>query len=68
MSDWRWELKHPEHLADGEWGTGFESYNDAYDAMSERLTELIDEVAELHPELTDEEIEDQFDWDIREEW
>ena len=67
MSEWRWELKHPEHLKEGEWETGFESYDDAYEAMSERLTELIDEIAELHPELTDEEIEEQFEWDVREE-
>ena len=36
-------------------------------AMSERMTELIDEIAEIHPEKTDTEIENEFDWEVREE-
>ena len=66
MSNWRWDLSS-KLIEDSEWETGFESYDDAYDAMSERLTELIDEIAEVHPEMTDKEIEDTFDWEVREE-
>lgn len=67
MSEWRWDLSS-ELIEDSEWETGFESYDDAYEAMSERLTELIDEIAEKHPDMDDEEIEESFDWEVREEW
>lgn len=66
MSSWRWDLSS-ELIETKEWETGFESYDDAHDAMSERLTELIDEIAVRHPEMSDQEIEDSFDWDVREE-
>ena len=67
MSDWRWDLRNMHGYVENEWETGFESYDDAYEAMSERLTELIDQIAEEHPDITDTDIEDGFDWEVREE-
>lgn len=67
MSEWRYEISHKDGIIDAEWESGFESCDDAYDAMSERLAELVDEIADCHPELTDQEIEDNFDWCVREE-
>lgn len=65
MSDWRYDLSYPGR--DDEWETGFESYDDAYDAMSEAMTAIIDDEGEKHPELTDEEIESRIDWRVIEE-
>ena len=64
---WRYELTHPEHLKDPDWEEGFETEEDAYEAMSERMAELINEIAEIHPDKTDEEIEAEFEWEISEE-
>lgn len=62
---WRYDLEYPGR--EQVWETGFESYDDAYVAMSEAMTEIIDDEAEKHPELSDEEIEQAIDWDIRSE-
>ena len=35
--------------------------------MSEAMTEMINEIADEHPELTDEEIEEKIDWEVRPE-
>jgi hypothetical protein len=35
--------------------------------MSEAITEIIDNEAEKHPELSDQEIESEIDWDVQEE-
>lgn len=66
MAEWRWDL-NSDMIEDSEWETGFETYDDAYEAMSNRLAELIDEIAEDHPDMSDEDIEDSFDWEVREE-
>ena len=65
MENWRYDITHLD--LDPVWKSGFESYDDAYDAMIEKLTELVDEMAEEHPELTDQEIEESFDWEVRED-
>ena len=65
MNEWRYELEYPGR--ENEWASGFESYDDAYEAMSERMTKIIDEIAEDNPELSDEEIEGKFDWKVYEE-
>ena len=62
---WYYEIKYPGMDKRSE--EGFESFNDAYDTMSEAMTELIDEVAEKHPELSDEAIENAIDWEVRPE-
>ena len=64
MNSWRYDLECPGR--DAEWEEGFESYDDAYEAMSERMTEIINEIAEEHPEMTDAQIEETIDWDVRE--
>ena len=65
MENWRYDITYPGR--EPEWETGFESYDDAYDAMSERMTEIMDELVDNGCELTDEEIESRFDWEVREE-
>ena len=67
MATYRWDLQNRDNLVESEWEAGFDSYDDAYDAMSERLTELIDQIAEAHPEMSDQEIEETFDQGVREE-
>ena len=65
METWRYDLTCP--WKENMWETGFGSYDDAYEAMSASITEIIDEVAEEHPEMSDVEIEAEIDWDIRPE-
>lgn len=65
MNEYRWDLRNRDNLVEAEWETGFESYDDAYEAMSEKLTELIDQIAKDHPEMEDWEIEETFDWEVR---
>lgn len=64
--EWRYEISHPD--METVWETGFESEEDADQAMSQKLEELIDKMAEEHPEISDREIEESFDTDIRPEW
>lgn len=63
MQTWRYELTYPG--IDSIWEEGFESEDDAQQAMDERMTELIDEIAEKNPEKTDKEIESMIEWDLR---
>lgn len=65
METWYYEIEYPGMDKKSE--EGFESYDDAYDAMSEAITDLINEVADEHPEMSDEEIESAINWDVRPE-
>ena len=60
-----YELRYPGMESVSEWG--FNSYDDAYDAMTEAMTDMIDKIAEEHPEIPDEEIEKAIDWEVRPE-
>ena len=62
---WYYEINHA--IEGKEWESGFESSDDAMDAMDEAMTAMIDRIAEKHPDMTDEEIEAEIDWEVREE-
>ena len=67
MTVWRYDIES-KWLDDGnEWESGYESKEYAEMAMDERITEIIDEIAAKHPELSDEEIESFIDGSVREE-
>ena len=63
METWGYEITCP--WRDKEWASGYESEDDADMAADEAITELIDEIAQEHPELSDEEIEAGIDKDVR---
>lgn len=63
--NWMYEFEYPGR--DKQWESGFESYDDAYEAMTEVMTCFIDEEAERHPELSDAEIEERIDWKVMED-
>ena len=62
MATWMYELKYPGMEDVVEYG--FDSYEDAYNAMSEDMAEIIDKLTVIHPDMTDEEIESDIDWNI----
>lgn len=61
---WRYDLRYKDQTR---WETGFDSYDDAYDAMNESMSGIIDEEAEKYPGLSHEEIGGQIEWEVLEE-